>query len=150
MGRIALDVASHRFAGGPLLFPGSPFTFAGSCSCTERFCDAEPTVPCCEGPFLPPGAPLIPAPEFWALGAVETVPDVSARFASPGIREAEPGLSCSPTYPDAPEFCVLMPLSASFWRLCDGVVCWAMAGPVTLEIATSAANANSRMMKVPP
>src|SRR3954471_6857619 len=117
VGRIALHVASHRFAGGPLLFPGSPFTFAGSCSCTERFCEAEPTVPCCEGPFLPPGAPLIPAPEFWALGAVETAPDVSALLASPGIREAEPGLSCSPTYPDAPEFCVLMPLSASFWSL---------------------------------
>jgi hypothetical protein len=51
----------------------------------------------------------MPVPEFWALGAVAT-PPVSER------RAAAPGVSCSPTKPEAPEFCVLMPLSASFCK----------------------------------
>src|SRR5438270_10476447 len=100
--------------------------FEGSCSCTDMFCELEPTVPVCAGgPFLLPGAPAIPAPEFCALG------DVAAPLAllvrSPGMFAAEPGLSCSPTKPEAPEFCVLMPLSASLCTFWLGAACCAIA-----------------------
>src|ERR1700710_353238 len=78
--------SSQRLAGGPLLFPGNPFTFAESCSWTDVFCELDPTVPSrADGPFLLPGAPLMPAPEFCALGAVAAAPA------------------------DGPEFCVLVP-----------------------------------------
>src|SRR5579883_404498 len=68
------------FAGGPFLFPGAPLIFAGSCcrivgsSCLVAA--LEPTVPeLTDGPLLPPGLPGIPAPEFWALGAVSGLAD---------------------------------------------------------------------------
>lgn len=54
--------AHQRFAGGPLLLPGRPFTLLGSCCCTVGS-PAEPTVPWPGGgPLFPPGAPLMPAP----------------------------------------------------------------------------------------
>ena len=64
-------------AGGPLLFPGRPFMFDGSCCRTVGFSwlsvELEPTVPgLTAGPLLFPGIPGIHAPEFCALGAVET------------------------------------------------------------------------------
>src|SRR5262249_21835483 len=61
----------HRSAGGPLLLPGRPWTLAGSCAATARLYVAapRPNVPgWVAGPFLFPGTPAIPAPEFCALG----------------------------------------------------------------------------------
>ena len=104
--------AAHRqrFAGGPLLLPGSPLTFAGSWCCTEES-PAGPTVPCpALGPVLPPGAPLIPAPEFCELVAVSTPPVPGW----PGGSEDAPGVSWLPTFPEAPELCVLMPYLLRF------------------------------------
>jgi hypothetical protein len=69
---------SDCLAGGPLLLPGRPFMFDVSCVWSDGFCwfapAAEPTVSpgLAAGPFLFPGWPAIPAPEFGALGAVET------------------------------------------------------------------------------
>src|ERR1700716_277506 len=66
---------------GPLLPPGRPLMFEGSCSCTERFCWLDPTVPfCAAGPFLLPAEPLMPAPEFCALGAVAGFVPAAAVF----------------------------------------------------------------------
>jgi hypothetical protein len=70
----------HRryFAGGPLLFPGFPWIFEVSCCWTVGFCGfalvPAPTVlpRGAAGPLLPPGWPGMPAPEFCALGALET------------------------------------------------------------------------------
>lgn len=60
---------------GPLLFPGNPLMFDGSCCEVVEFCWLldEPTVSpgLTAGPFLFPGWPAIPAPELWALGALE-------------------------------------------------------------------------------
>jgi hypothetical protein len=67
------------FAAGPLLFPGKPVIFDGSCCWTvglswahrpqgvlgARFADLAP------GPLSLPGSPGIPTPELWALGAAE-------------------------------------------------------------------------------
>ncbi|UPJ29737.1 hypothetical protein [Bradyrhizobium sp. CW1] len=61
------------------------------------------------GPFLLPGAPLTPVPEFCALGCDDEspVPIWPGMFAEPAF--------CSPTTPDAPELRVFTPLSASSW-----------------------------------
>lgn len=69
---------SDCLAGGPLLLPGRPFMFDVSCVWFAGFCwfapAAEPTVSpgLAAGPFLFPGWPAIPAPEFCASGVVET------------------------------------------------------------------------------
>src|SRR5690348_5479836 len=60
---------------GPLLLPGSPFTFDVSCCWTVEFVSVDdPTVApgLTAGPFLFPGWPAIPVPELCALGAAET------------------------------------------------------------------------------
>jgi hypothetical protein len=51
-------VSEGGFAAGPLLFPGRPGTFAGSCC--PLVAEGDPA----GGPFLLPGWPGIPAPEF--------------------------------------------------------------------------------------
>ena len=66
---------SGCLAGGPLLLPGNPLMFEASSAGFFRFASAaDPTVfvELTAGPFLFPGWPAIPAPEFGALGAVET------------------------------------------------------------------------------
>jgi hypothetical protein len=86
---------SDCVAGGPLLLPGRPFMFDVSCIWSAGFCwfapAAEPTVSpgFAVGPFLFPGWPAIPAPEFGALGAVETLGFVvCASAAGPDIASA--------------------------------------------------------------
>jgi hypothetical protein len=126
-------VIVQRFAGGPLLLPGSPLMPLESCCCTVDS-PAEPTVPWPGGgPLLPPGAPLTPAPEFCALVAVAAPPTPGW----PGGCAAAPGASWLPTFPEAPELCVFTPLSASFCKFWLGAACWAMAGPAARAEATS-------------
>src|ERR1700761_4484849 len=76
-GLYVISLGSCRYCGflaaGPLLPPGRPLMLAGSCALTSGFCRSivllEPTVASLAGgPFLLPGAPCIPAPEFCALG----------------------------------------------------------------------------------
>jgi len=67
---------SGRLAGGPLLLPGRPLMFDVSCCCTAGFCwfEPDPTVSpgFAAGPFLLPGWPATPAPEFCVLDALLT------------------------------------------------------------------------------
>src|SRR5438105_9624137 len=75
------------FTAGPLLLPGRPLTLDGSCWLTAGFCPLvvvlEPAVPLfAGGPFLFPGAPWMPAPEFCALGAELLGGDVCADAAT--------------------------------------------------------------------
>jgi hypothetical protein len=70
--------ADGGFADGPLLFPGRPGIFAASCGVLAGAWDVLAPVPVVAdgragGPFLLPGWPAMPAPEFGAPG-VDDVP----------------------------------------------------------------------------
>ena len=67
------------------MFPGHPFMFEEFRSLTDKLPELEPTVPCwAAGPFLLPGAPAIPAPEFCELGAAPAPVAEVARSGWPG------------------------------------------------------------------
>src|SRR5450432_1792843 len=90
---VPFEKQHQRLAGGPLLFPGMPCTFAGSWSWVELPW-LDPTVPCrAAGPFLLPGAPLMPAPEFFALVAPLTSAVGLVLSGWPGACAAAPGFS---------------------------------------------------------
>ena len=67
------------FSAGPLLIPGKPLIFDESCCWTVGFSRAHRPqgmpgggfADLSAGPLSLPGAPGIPTPELWALGAAE-------------------------------------------------------------------------------